>query len=167
MLPSSGLLSGSLVSGLLSVELEELSVELDELLDELLLEEELSVELEELLDEELLLDEDELSVELEELSVELEELSVELEELLDEELLEELLSVELEELLDEELVDELSEPLDEEFSLFELHAVSETAISTAAKIAEIFFIFFSFTVLFNLRIFHKPSTCFRFHQTRA
>ena len=89
-----------------------------------------------------------LSVELEELSVELEELSVELEELLDEELEElldedELLSVELE----DELVDELSVVLDEEFSLLELHAVRETAISTAARIAEIFFIFFSFTVL--------------------
>ena len=81
---------------------------------------------------------EELSVELEELSVELEELSVELEELLDE-----LLSVELE----DELVDELSVVLDEEFSLLELHAVRETAISTAARIAEIFFIFFSFTVL--------------------
>ena len=84
---------------------------------------------------------EELSVELEELLNE--ELSVELDELLDEELLlDELLSVEL-----EELVDELSELLDEEFSLLVLHAVSETAISTAAKIAEIFFIFFSFTVL--------------------
>lgn len=110
----------------------------------------LSVELEELLDE--------LSSELEEL------LSVELEELLEDEL-----SVELEELeeLLEELVEELSVVLDEEFSLLVLHAVSVAAKSTAAKIAEIFFIFFSFTVLFNLRIFREPSTCFRFHQTKV
>ena len=114
----------------------------------------LSVELEELLDE--------LSELLDELSSELEELlSVELEELLEDEL-----SVELEE-LEELLVDELSVVLDEEFSLLVLHAVSVAAKSTAAKIAEIFFIFFSFTVLFNLRIFREPSTCFRFHQTKV
>lgn len=111
----SGLLSGVLVSGLLSSGLLSTG-----LLSSVL--EELSLELDEL---------EELSSVLEELlSVELEELS---------EALEELLSVELE----DELVDELSVVLEEEFSLFELHAVSIAARSTAVRIAEIFFIVFS------------------------